>query len=301
MENIIRFLEDNNKKLYVTERGCELINHAQEMIARERMVIWDERKVIVPGCQLQLVDGTDINAFVTKIDGEYCIFVNKGIIEEQKLYLEELDWSFIPGGVQRAEYIDIMIEYGFYFSVFHEYAHIFCGHVDAELSDPTDKKAQECEADMFAMDYMIKYIEYNNEIGDYVTELEKLFLAVYFLFERKQKQNEEELYDNKLIQNYYDNDRIKKRNHPLDAQRILYLYEMLNIFIVTDKVRMLPVKEKILEKLRILKRLTDVDLPKNELAYLNVDKSVQDLKKTLKDIREKIPRGNKNIEDAEKM
>ena len=301
MQNIIKFLEDNNKKIYVTAKGCELINHAQEMIARERVVIKDERRIIVPGCQLQLVNGEVINAFVTKIDAEYYIFVNKGIIEEQKSYLEELDWSFILESDQREKYIDDMIEYGFYFSVFHEYAHIFCGHVDAELNDPTDKKAQECEADMFAMDYMIKYIECYNEIDDYVTELEKLFLAVYFLFERKQKQNEEELYNNKLIQNYYDDDRIKKRDHPLDAQRILYLYEMLNIFIVTDKIRMLPVKEKILEKLRIVKRLTDVELPKNEWAYLNVDKSVHDLKKALKDIREKIPRWNVNIENADRI
>lgn len=301
MQNIIKFLEDNNKKIYVTAKGCELINHAQEMIARERVVIKDERRIIVPGCQLQLVNGEIINAFVTKIDAEYCIFVNKSIIEEQKSYLEELDWGFISENDQKEKYIDDMIEYGFYFSVFHEYAHIFCGHVDAKLNDPKDKKAQECEADMFAMDYMIKYIEYYNKLDSYVTELEKLFLAIYFLFERKQKQNESELYDNRLIQNYYDDDRIKKQNHPLDAQRILYLYEMLNIFIVTDKIRMLPVKENILEKLRITKRLTGVELPKKELAYLNADKSVQDLKKTLNNIREKIPKGNINIDNAYKI
>lgn len=35
MENIIKFLENQNKKLYVTAQGCELINHAQEMMTRE--------------------------------------------------------------------------------------------------------------------------------------------------------------------------------------------------------------------------------------------------------------------------
>lgn len=292
MENIIKFLENQNKKLYVTAQGCELINHAQEMMTRERTIIWDESKIFVPGCQLQLVDGKTINAFTTKIDGEYCIFVNKGVIEEQKSYLEELDWSFISEDEQRAEYLNSIIEYGFYFSVFHEYAHIFCGHVDAGLSDPADKRAQECEADVFAMDYMMKYIEYYNKIDDYMTELEKLFLAVYFLFEKMQKQNTLEWYNNKLIQNYYDDDRIKKRNHPLDAQRILYLYEMLNIVIVTDKIQILPIKEKILEKLRIVKRLTDVELPKRKLNYLIANESVQNLKNTLKNIREKIPRAN---------
>lgn len=142
------------------------------------------------------------------------------------------------------------------------------------------------------MDYMMKYIEYYNKIADYMTELEKLFLAVYFLFEKMQKQNTLEWYNNKLIQNFYDDDRIKKRDHPLDAQRILYLYEMLNIVIVTDKIQILPIKEKILEKLRIVKRLADVELPKRKWNYLIANESVQNLKNTLKDIREKIPRAN---------
>lgn len=296
MENIIRYLEGENKKIYVTKKGCELINRAQEMIARERAVIREERNISVPGCQLQLVDGETIKALVTIIDDEYCIFVNKGIIEEQKSYLEDLNWGFISDKRQIAEYIDATIEYGFFFIVFHEYAHIFCGHVDAGLDDNEDKKAQECEADMLAMSYMIKYIEYHNEIDDYIIELEKLFLAVYFLFEVMQKQNSLECYSNKLTQNYYDDDRIRMRNHPLDAQRILYLYEMLNIFIVTDNIQVLPVKKNILEKLKILKRLTDAELPKRDLDYLIANESVQKLKGTIKNIREKIPRMVNNLE-----
>lgn len=296
MENIIKYLEDNNKKIYVTKKGCKLINSAQEMITREQIIIRNERNILIPGCQLQLVDDETIKASVTIINDEYCIFVNKGIIEEQKSYLEELDWSFISGRKQRAEYIDGLIDYGFYFIVFHEYAHIFCGHVDAELSDNEDKKAQECEADMLAMSYMIKYIEYYNEIDDYITELEKLFLAIYFLFEVMQRQNFLECYNNKLTQNYYDDYRINMRDHPLDAQRILYLYEMLNIFIVTDNILMLPIKENVLEKLRIVKRLTDVKIPKRDLDYLIANESVQKLKESIKNIREKIPRMDYNIE-----
>lgn len=283
----------------MTQKGCKLINRAQEMITRERDIIRSERNILIPCCHLQLMDGQTIEALVTIINDEYCIFVNKGIIEEQKTYLESLDWRFISETKRRAEYIDAMIEYGFYFIVFHEYAHIFCGHVDAGLCDYEDKKAQECEADMLAMNYMIKYIEYHNEIDDYVTELEKLFLAVYFLFEVMQKQNLLEYYNNKLIQNYYDDERIGMRNHPLDAQRILYLYEMLNIFIVTDKIQILPIKENILEKLRIVKQLTDVELPKRDLDYLIANESVQKLKRTIKNIREKIPRMDFSMESGE--
>ena len=44
---------------------------------------------------MQLVDDVKLNAFTTKIEDEYWIFVNRGIIEEQKLYLETFDWNFI--------------------------------------------------------------------------------------------------------------------------------------------------------------------------------------------------------------
>lgn len=294
----MKYLEDVfKKKMYFSENGCVLINHAQEMITRERIVIRDERSIFVPGCGLQLVDDAKLNAFTTKIEDEYWIFVNKGIIEEQKVYLESLDWSFISDVKQREKYIDDIIEYGFYFIVFHEYAHIFCGHVDAGLNESKDKKAQECEADMVSMDYLVKYVEYYGGISNFKEELEKLFLAIYFLFKKMQKQNDIEGYNDKIIQNYYDPDRIEKRDHPLDAQRILYLYEMLNIVIVTDRVKMLPVKEDILKKLKRIKRLTNVELPKRDNDYIIANESIQNLKKTIQDIRVKIPRigsGTKN-------
>lgn len=297
MDKIIKYLEDVfNKRIYISDKGCTLINHAQEMIARERIVVQEERNILIPGCGLQLVDDVKLNAFATKIEDEYWIFVNRGIIEEQKLYLETLDWNFISDVKKREQYIDDMIEYGFYFIVFHEYAHIFCGHVDARLNEPADKKAQECEADMVSMDYLTKYVEYYNDTGDYSEELTKLFLAIYFLFEKMQKQNEMERYNDKIIQNYYDPDRIEKRDHPLDAQRILYLYDMLNIVIVTDKIKMLPVKEEIINILKIIKRLSNVDLPKREMEYLIAEESIQNLKKTLQDIRVKIPRLGSNSE-----
>lgn len=297
MDKIIKFLEDVfNKKIYISDKGCTLINHAQEMIDRERIVVQEERNILIPGCGLQLVDDVKLNAFTTKIEDEYWIFVNRGIIEEQKLYLETFDWNFISDEKKREQYIDDMIEYGFYFIVFHEYAHIFCGHVDTKLNEPADKKAQECEADMVSMDYLTKYVEYYNDTGDYSEELTKLFLAIYFLFEKMQKQNEMERYNDKIIQNYYDPDRIEKRDHPLDAQRILYLYDMLNIVIVTDKIKMLPVKEEIINILKSIKRLSNVDLPKREMEYLIAEESIQNLKKTLQDIRVKIPRLGSNSE-----
>ena len=82
-------------KKYISDKGCTLINHAQEMIDRERIVVQEERNILIPGCGLQLVDDVKLNAFTTKIEDEYWIFVNTGTIEEQKLYLETFDWNFI--------------------------------------------------------------------------------------------------------------------------------------------------------------------------------------------------------------
>lgn len=297
MERINKFLENEHKELYFSEKGIELINRVQEMIFRERNVVLDEKKLLLPGCQLYIINPETIGAFVTLLDDEYCIFVNKGIIEEQKRYLEKLDWSFISDVNKRAEYIEDLIEYGFYFIVFHEYAHIICGHCDAGLDDSADIKAQECEADMFSMDYLVKYLKFYGKTEDYMSELEKLFLSIFFLLEKMQKQNWKEEYNDKIIQNYYATERIEKRDHPLDAQRILYLYEMLNIVVVTDCVRVLPVKEAIIEKIKFLKRLTNKDIPQYDNHYLIVRDSIQELKKSLQDIREKIPRMGDNIEE----
>lgn len=64
--------------IYITEQGCDFVNHFQEMITRERVVIRGEKKIIPPGMELQLINESSINAISTKIDDEYCIFVYKG-------------------------------------------------------------------------------------------------------------------------------------------------------------------------------------------------------------------------------
>ena len=58
-----------------------------------------------------------------------------------------------------------------------------------------------------------------------------------------------------------------QRDHPLDAQRILYLYEMLNIAVAIDKIQVLSIKDNIRKK-RVIKGLMDVDIPKRKMEYL---------------------------------
>ena len=280
---------NNKRKIYYrTEKGYNLVNQAQEMITRERCVVLDEKQILIPGCEIWFTDGEVIDAFATKENETYYMFINKAIIEEQKEYLEKLNWKFLIDSGIKEEYIDSLIEYGLYFVIFHEYAHILCGHVEANLEDHEDKKAEECEADMFSMDYLINFLLHTKESIEWSSEIEKLFLAIYFMMENSQANEYREFY-NKLIQNYYDPERIEKRDHPLNAQRIIYLYEMLNILIVDEKVQLLPIREGIINKLKIVKNISE-NRDSNVKNYNVINDSIRQLKQSLINIRKKIPR-----------
>lgn len=281
---------NNKRKIYYrTEKGYNLVNQAQEMITRERCVVLDEKQILIPGCEICFTDGEVIDAFATKENETYYMFINKAIIEEQKEYLEKLNWKFLIDSGIKEEYIDSLIEYGLYFVIFHEYAHILCGHVEANLEDHEDKKAEECEADMFSMDYLINFLLHTKESIEWSSEIEKLFLAIYFMMENSQANEYREFYNDKLIQNYYDPERIEKRDHPLNAQRIIYLYEMLNILIVDEKVQLLPIREGIINKLKIVKNISE-NRDSNVKNYNVINDSIRQLKQSLINIRKKIPR-----------
>lgn len=281
---------NNKRKIYYrTEKGYNLVNQAQEMITRERCVVLDEKQILIPECEIWFTDGEVIDAFATKENETYYMFINKAIIEEQKEYLEKLNWKFLIDSGIKEEYIDSLIEYGLYFVIFHEYAHILCGHVEANLEDHEDKKAEECEADMFSMDYLINFLLHTKESIEWSSEIEKLFLAIYFMMENSQANEYREFYNDKLIQNYYDPERIEKRDHPLNAQRIIYLYEMLNILIVDEKVQLLPIREGIINKLKIVKNISE-NRDSNVKNYNVINDSIRQLKQSLINIRKKIPR-----------
>lgn len=281
---------NNKRKIYYrTEKGYNLVNQAQEMITRERCVVLDEKQILIPGCEIWFTDGEVIDAFATKENETYYMFINKAIIEEQKEYLEKLNWKFLIDSGIKEEYIDSLIEYGLYFVIFHEYAHILCAHVEANLEDHEDKKAEECEADMFSMDYLINFLLHTKESIEWSSEIEKLFLAIYFMMENSQANEYREFYNDKLIQNYYDPERIEKRDHPLNAQRIIYLYEMLNILIVDEKVQLLPIREGIINKLKIVKNISE-NRDSNVKNYNVINDSIRQLKQSLINIRKKIPR-----------
>lgn len=281
---------NNKRKIYYrTEKGYNLVNQAQEMITRERCVVLDEKQILIPGCEIWFTDGEVIDAFATKENETYYIFINKAIIEEQKEYLEKLNWKFLIDSGIKEEYIDSLIEYGLYFVIFHEYAHILCGHVEANLEDHEDKKAEECEADMFSMDYLINFLLHTKESIEWSSEIEKLFLAIYFMMENSQANEYREFYNDKLIQNYYDPERIEKRDHPLNAQRIIYLCKMLNILIVDEKVQLLPIREGIINKLKIVKNISE-NRDSNVKNYNVINDSIRQLKQSLINIRKKIPR-----------
>lgn len=86
----------------------------------------------------------------------------------------------------------------------------------------------------------------------------------------------------------------------MNAQRLLYLYEMLNIVIVSDKVYLLPVKERVVEKLMKMKGLNEDNLNSIGKNYEIVEESIDNLKQTLESLRKKIPRLGNQIADNEK-
>ena len=141
---------NNKRKIYYrTEKGYNLVNQAQEMITRERCVVLDEKQILIPGCEIWFTDGEVIDAFATKENETYYMFINKAIIEEQKEYLEKLNWKFLIDSGIKEEYIDSLIEYGLYFVIFHEYAHILCGHVEANLEDHEVRKQKSVKQTCF--------------------------------------------------------------------------------------------------------------------------------------------------------
>lgn len=276
-----------SKKLYLTSEGCDLMNLAQELLTDERVVIRDEKGIVIPGIELYTVKGDTINAFSTKVEGKYYVFVNYGTIEKFRQYLNELNLEDID---EKDKYVNKLIKYGWIFIVFHEYGHIFCGHTDAALTDVNDKCAQECEADMFSMDYLIKWVM--REAKDaYMEELEDLYIAVYFLIENMQKDRWENYYNDKLIQNYYDPDYTSQRDHPLSAQRMIYLFSMFNIYVFDEEVIPLRVKEGIISKLKKLKNINEKeDRAINSNDFCIVQDSIEEIQKNLQNIRIKIPR-----------
>ena len=73
----------------------------------------------------------------------------------------------------------------------------------------------------------------------------------------------------------------------------------LFVVIVTDKVYLLPVKEKIIEKLIKIKGLNKNNITSLGNNYEIVEDSLKELKQTLDSIREKIPRMGNQINKIE--
>ena len=111
-----------------------------------------------------------------------------------------------------------------------------------------------------------------------IEEEEKMFLAVYFLLENMGKQDYRELYNDRLMENYYSPDKVQKRDHPLVAQRIFYLYDMLNIVVVTNEVKKLPLKDRVIEKLCKIKELNNIKKSIDNINYNLVEDSICNIK-----------------------
>jgi len=56
------------------------------------------------------------------------------------------------------------------------------------------------------------------------------------------------------------------------------------------KKSILPIKENILEKIKMIKKLEDKNIQNRDSEYLAINESIEKLKVQLMDIKQKIPR-----------
>lgn len=276
IEKIEQYLQKKGHSIYITEQGCQYVSKIQEILKKGRRINKDRKEEPLPEADFVLIEGTSVNASSTKCGDNYYIFINKGIIEEQREYLQRYDWKSFLDEEEIEQYLDSIIEYGFYFIAMHEYAHILCQH--AVAADAEENITKESEADMFSMSFLVKYIGYIQPDENLIEEEEKMFLAVYFLLENMGKQDYRELYNDRLMENYYSPDKVQKRDHPLVAQRIFYLYDMLNIVVVTNEVKKLPLKDRVIEKLCKIKGLNNIKKSIDNINYNLVEDSICNIK-----------------------
>ena len=80
----------------------------QTLIAQERWIIKKEKQIKIPEVYIFTVIGDTVNAFATKIDEEYYICINYGMIDRTREYLNELNMEEIQ---DKEEYISKLVEY----------------------------------------------------------------------------------------------------------------------------------------------------------------------------------------------
>ena len=286
--------KNETTELIITEEYCTYCNFIQELLSRERIIIREDKGIMIPNVSIHIVKGNEIRGISTKIEEKYHIFIYEGIFVAYKEYLTNLNYEFLEEvESSKEEYIEEFLLYGRMFLALHEYAHIYCGHTDAKLEDNENKRAQECEADKVAFDYLIQWVLNNYDTEICTEHLVRLFVSVYFVLKIMNRNRHEIYYDNKKIDNYYDPELVAKREYPLSAQRILYLFDMLTIGIMTDKIQLLPIKDDVIIRLKdmhknIASKIGEHGISNNLLAL--VQASIDGLNHDVENLKEIIPR-----------
>ena len=276
-----------DKTFYFSEETCDLITQFYDLIARERIVIYQEKQFIIPRAEIICIKDEIINGFVQKCLDGYCILINTGVLLEHRYFLEQLNWDNTCSSIDVKEYIDKLIDYSFLYIAFHEYAHVLCGHVDNYTELKIEQLAREVEADEVAVDYLIKYVSCNTSINRIQSELVALYLAIYYVLEELREKEYREDYNGRKLINYYDSKYYNNRSHPLYEQRHIYISAMFNV-ILQNKV--LPIREEAKKAIDLLSIDEDKKIITNPSDKIVIDESIKRLNKGLQELRRKIPR-----------
>lgn len=244
--------------------------------------IYKEMGLTIPFPQIYVVDKEKLGGVSFKYENSYYIIIYSGILTIQKAHLKEV-FSRRNKDINDS-YIEKIMEYTIQFVVMHEYMYLFCGHC---LQSKSEKIIQEAEADIEAANVMIKKILQEYEGENIQKELIDCFVAIFYFMKSLEVQNTDEMYNIKKVDNYYDE---KERDHPLTAQRIMYLYKCFNVFFYkTGANKLYSIREGIINKLLELGE-KETKGAHMALLYDNTIDSIEKMEKEIENIRKKIPR-----------
>jgi len=288
MQNIDDFIrhiyKEHNAKIYVDKEQINWMNRLTEMIAREAVIIAQEKQRAIPIPDIYFVDNDKLGALESQYNGKYYILLNNGnFIAHKEFVMRRIEKQ---GGKFNINLIDKLVDYTIMFVAMHEYLHIYCGHC---LTEETEKLAQEAEADKEATNYLIKKIINDFSGEEILEELVACFVAIFYYFKHMDEQIEyNDNYNIKLAENYYET---KHRTHPLNSQRIMYIFNCFNIILVDENGNsIVAIKDAIIEALFSLgeKKTDNIHA---EALYGLCDDSIKKIEGWVEEIRIKIPRG----------
>lgn len=286
LHDMDKYIFDTYKlKVIYSVEIVELISSYYDMFEKVVIPVWQETGIEIPFPEICFVEKEALNGFSFMYQGRYYIVIYSGVLT---LYKRGLQERFSKRGKNIADgYLAKLHEYAVLFVVMHEYMHMFCGHC---LGDNDDKMAKEVEADIEAVNFIVKKILQESSSENVENELITSFIGIFYFFKFMEAFSTDEKYNVALLENHYDE---KGRDHPLTSQRVLYIYKCYNVFLYNEEKNVFyQVKDRIIDKLLEMGEKQKESSYMDNMYVIEEDK-IEELQKEVEQLRIKIPRMGK--------